>query len=287
MISNLVLSIFSLFFMFTNEKPAYNLFDKEANKSNYDQMLDECLTADVVLFGELHNNPISHWLQFELTKDIYAKKKHKLALGAEMFEADNQLIIDEYFNGYITQKKFEEEARLWNNYQTDYKPLLEFANENKLKFVATNIPRRYANTVFKQGLKKLDELSLEAKKFIAPLPIEVDLELNCYKQLVEGMQHMGANAGKNMAHAQAVKDATMAHFILQNYKKGQIFIHYNGAYHSDNFESIYWYLQKQNPDLKIVTISTVNQKKIDKLEKENKGIANFIICTPETMTGTY
>jgi len=267
------------------DKPAYKLFDKSGKTTDYETMLLACQDADIILFGELHNNPIAHWLQYELTKDLFANKGGKLVLGAEMFESDNQLIIDEYFAGFITQKKFEEEARLWPNYSTDYKPLVEFAKENNLKFVATNIPRRYANTAYKQGIETLEKLSPEAKKYIAPLPAKIDLSLNCYKQLVDGMSHMGAGAGINMANAQAIKDATMAHFILENYKKGQTFIHYNGSYHSDNYESINWYLLDQNPKLKIVTITTVSQENIEKLENIN--IANFTICVPETMTGTY
>jgi len=106
-------------------------------------MLKEAADADIVLFGELHDNPISHWLQLELTKDLYDLKKDKLVLGAEMFESDNQVILDEYLSGKILQSSFESEARLWSNYKTDYKPLVEFARINKLKFVASNIPRRY------------------------------------------------------------------------------------------------------------------------------------------------
>ena len=47
----------------------------------------------MVLFGELHNNPISHWLQLELTEDLHAARGADLVLGAEMFEADNQLLL--------------------------------------------------------------------------------------------------------------------------------------------------------------------------------------------------
>ena len=65
-----------------------------------------------------------------------------------MFETDNQLIIDEYFSDLIKESSFESEVRLWKNYATDYKPLLNFAKQNGLKFVASNIPRRYASAGF-------------------------------------------------------------------------------------------------------------------------------------------
>ena len=79
----------------------------------------------------------------------------------------------------------------------------------------------------------------------------------------------------------------MAHFILQYHKPGSLFIHYDGAYHSEKYEGIVWYLKKQNPVLKIATITTISQKDVHHLLKENKGKADFIICVDEDMTTTY
>ena len=100
-----------------------------------------------VFFGENHNDPISHWLQFELTKSLFNKHKTNLMLGAEMIESDNQIQLNEYLRGFIREKDFEKESKLWTNYKTDYKPLVNFAKENNLHFVATNVPRRFASMV--------------------------------------------------------------------------------------------------------------------------------------------
>lgn len=269
-----------------SQKSAYKLFNENGKEIKYKNMLKACAEADIVLFGEQHNNPISHWLQLELTQDLYAKKGSDLILGAEMFETDNQLIMDEYFSGMITKEKFEEEMRLWPNYKTDYKPLLEFAKDSGLKFVATNVPRRYANVTYKLGLDTLVYLSDEAKQYIAPLPLVYDTTLNCYSSLAGGGS-MGGHGSPNLRDAQAIKDATMSHFILKNLEEGKILIHYNGAYHSDDFESLSYFLQKDRSDLKIITISTVVQADVSSLENDNDSIADFIICVPETMTNTY
>ena len=100
-------------------------------------------------------------------------------------------------------------------------------------------------------------------------------------------QEMGGHGGENLPKAQASKDATMAHFISKNRKENSLFIHYNGSYHSDNFEGINWYLKQENPTLKIVTIATVSQNDISKLEPEYFGRANFIIVIDEDVTKTY
>ena len=268
------------------DKLAYQIFNKSGEKVNYLSMLNEVQGADILLFGESHDNPISHWIQFELTKDLYIRKVDKLALGAEMFEADNQLILDEYLEGKISKKSFESEARLWPNYKTDYKPLLEFAKENQLKFIASNVPRRYASLVYKKGLKQLDSLSNRAKKYIAPLPINIDLSLKSYQSMLEMMEEVGEDPSL-FPKAQAIKDATMAHFISQNWKPGTFFLHFNGSFHSDDFEGICWYLNKFSPKAKQKTITTVSQDNIDQLEEEYIGKADFILCVPSTMTTTY
>lgn len=276
-----ILFLFSLFLQ-AQDKKAYQLYDKNGKKTTYAKLLKETQKMQVVLFGEYHNNAICHWLQLELTKDLAQIKP--LVLGAEMLETDNQNQINQYLKGEINQKQLDSTARLWPNYPTDYKPLVDFAKENKLPFIATNIPRRYASLVFKKGLEELQNLPLEEQKFIAPLPINFDLNLPGYKSMLE-MQ--GGKAGDKMPKAQAIKDATMANSIIKNLQPNSVFIHYNGSYHSDNFEGINWYLKQYNSNIQIITIATVEQKDITKLEKENFNKANFILVIDEDVTKTY
>lgn len=268
--------------------PAYMFFNAEGKRTNFKNLVKEASEADVVLFGEQHNNPIVHWLQLELTKELFDKKQNDLVLGAEMFESDDQLLLDEYLSGKIAAKNFEAEAKIWKNYKTDYKPLVEFAKNHGLNFIGTNIPRRYASLVHKKGFEGLDSLSTDAKELIPPLPVKYDPELKGYKSMLEEMQGMGgAHVNSNLPKAQAIKDATMAHFILKNWEKGKLFLHYNGTYHSENYEGIMWYLKQENPDLKILTISTVDQDTITDLKEEFKNVADFILCVPADMTKTY
>jgi uncharacterized iron-regulated protein len=268
---------------FIENKPAYKLYDIQGRESDYTQLLKKATEADIILFGELHDNPICHWLQLELTRDVIKIKKDNVVLGAEMFEADDQIALNEYLQGKISDKTFKDEVKLWSNYKTDYKPLLEEAKINQLNFIATNIPRRYANMVYNKGLERLDSIDTEAKKWICPLPMKYDGSLKCYKEIFESA---GGHGGENLPKSQAIKDATMAYFILKNWTKGKTFIHYNGAYHSNYHEGIEWYLKQQKGNLKILTISSTEQAGIDTLATEAIGFADYIICTPESMTKT-
>ena len=280
----LLVCIALISFSFKGEKKTHAIYTSAGKAATYEDILNAAKGADIVMFGELHDNPIDHWLQLQLTKDLYDLKKDKLVLGAEMFESDDQVVMNEYLAGKISDKTFKDECKLWTNYTTDYKPLVMFAKKNSLNFVATNIPRRYANMVYTRGLESLDSLSPEAKKFIAPLPIKYDPEVKCYKEIFESA---GGHGGQNLPKSQAVKDATMSYFLLQNWSAGKTFLHYNGSYHSDNHEGIVWYLMQANPKLKIVVIASTEQDSVDKLEKEAEGKGDYIIVTPSDLTKTH
>jgi len=288
---------------FRSDKPAYRLYTPALKSTTYAKLLRQATDADVVLFGELHNNPICHWLELQLVKDLQTEKKGNLVLGAEMFETDNQTALSDYVQGKTSPKEFSTQARLWPNFDTDYKPMVDFAREQHVPFIATNVPRPYARLVSRQGLAALDTLSGNAKRQIAPLPLTVDLTLPGYKAMMDmmsGTPHSGtasqASANPhganpdmtaNFARAQAIKDATMAYFILQNLKPGQTMLHVNGDYHSKNFEGIVWYLRQQRPDLKIVTLSSVEISDLDHPATENRNLADFVLAIPTDMTKTY
>jgi uncharacterized iron-regulated protein len=268
--------------IFARQKPAYILYNARGKKVSYKKMIKQLAKKDIVLFGELHNNAIAHWLELSVAKDL--SEKRNLIFGAEMFEADNQQALNDYLAGKITAKGLDSNARLWSNYKTDYAPIVNFAKEKKFPFIATNIPRRYASLVSKKGFEALDTLPALEKTWMAPLPMDYDAQLPGYVKMLE---MMGGHGGPNMPKAQATKDATMAYFILQYYKPGWLFIHYNGSFHSENYDGINWYLKRKQPDLKYATITTVSQKNIKELLAENKGKADYIICVDEDVTNTY
>ena len=272
---------------FQKDKPVYQIYNHKGKDIKYKNLIEEISGADIVFFGEIHNNPISHWLQVEVTKDIY-KIDSNLILGFEMFEADNQLLVDEFLSGLISEEKFEDETRLWNNYKTDYKPLISFAKEKNLKVIASNVPRRYASLVFKGGLNGLNALSEEAKSYLPPLPIDFDPELEAYKNMMNMMHSKPGDDSTRFYFpmAQAIKDATMAWFIKQNYEQGKKVIHFNGAYHSDNYQGIIWYLKKYLPGAGIKSISTQEVENVEETEGQEYK-ADFNIFVVENITKTY
>jgi uncharacterized iron-regulated protein len=285
--NKLFLVLFSLLLLSASlrdqEPPAYECYTLKGKKVSFNKAMQEAAEADVILWGELHDNPIAHWLQLRTAQHLLKQAKRPLVLGAEMFESDQQLLMDEYLQGHISEKSFENEARLWPNYKTDYKPLVNLAKENELPFICTNVPRRYASMVFKKGITSLDSLSEDSKKYLPPLPFPYDSSLNCYKSMLSMMP--GGHGGQNFPLAQAIKDASMAWQIVQAQKGGKQLLHFNGAYHSDNFESIVWYLKQYAPELNVLTISTVMQSEEDSEIDHSK--ADFTLVVPADMTRTH
>lgn len=266
-------------------KKAYTIFDAEGKEIGYETLIKKISSYNVVLLGEIHNCAIVHWLEFEIARSLFDEHGKEFAMGAEMFEADNQLIVDEYMQSVITYDRFEDEARLWPNYSTDYYPFLYFAKENSIPFVATNVPRRYANVVKNRGLQYLDSLSAEAKAYLPPLPVTFKVEEdNSMFAMMQLFSKSESNA-EYMAQAQAIKDATMAWNIAKS--KAKHFLHIQGNYHSDFKQGIVLYLAEYAPNLSVVTICNVRQDDISSLEDENKGRADYYIAVPTDMSVSY
>ena len=285
----ILMCLFQTSQLFSQHKPAYVIYTANGKKTTFEKLVESTENKELVLFGEFHDNPISHWLQLELTKEMYAEVGSNLQLGFEMFEQDQQELLSQYLLGNLTAKQFKDTMRLWPNYETDYAPIIDFAKTNKLFCVASNVQRKYASLLFKKGRKALDTLSLTIKSQMAPIDFIVDTTLSQYKEVYTMGGHMGVNMGMNMVESQAFKDATMAQFIMANpgRKEGSVHLHFNGAFHSDFHQGILWYVQQKQVNIRVLTISTVTQEDVRKLDKEHLGRADFIICVPESMTRTH
>jgi uncharacterized iron-regulated protein len=273
------------------ELKVYQIYNQKEKKVDFGKMISELSKYDVVLFGEHHNNAVNHWLQLETTKALYQKKNGQITLGAEMFERHQQEALTSYLTNKTDDKTFQSSTNLWQNYKTDYKPLVDFAKDKKLPFIATNVTRKFASYVSKNGLASLDTIADTDKKYIAKLPFEIDYDAPGYPEMIKMMgDHAGLRA-KQFVAAQALKDVTMAESILLNQKSGNLFIHYNGDYHSKSYGGIYWFLKKANPNLKIAVIEVLEAQddilSISKAKDEGYVPTEFIIVFPSASPKTF
>ena len=139
--------------------------------------------------------------------------------------------------------------------------------------------------MYQHGLTGLEELSEEAKAFLPPLPVPFDITLPGYDAM---LAMGGGHGGETLPMAQAIKDATMAHFILSNLPEGAPFVHFNGAYHSQDGEGIGWYLREGQPDLERPHDSRAHASLTClALTKAQVGRGDFLLLTHERMTRTH
>ena len=136
-----------------------------------EKIVADAAKANVLFFGEEHNDSAGHYMEKMIFQALHKQYGNDLALSLEMFEEDNQLALNDYLGGFIPEDRFSKDVRLWSNYK-DYRPMIEYAKQNKLNVIAANPPRRYVSMVSRRGMRSLDSLSADAKKFLPPLPYD-------------------------------------------------------------------------------------------------------------------
>ncbi|GAB3429359.1 ChaN family lipoprotein [Niabella aquatica] len=271
------------------ENASYKIYSVADNKEvSLTQMVSGLYNADVIFFGEEHNDSVGHMLELEIFKALHQQQKEKLSLSLEMFQTDVQLVLDEYLAGLVRETNLQKDGRLWNNYK-DYRPLVEYAKENNIPVLAANAPYRYTNRVTKNGIGSLKELSREAKQLLAPLPI--DTLTGRYYEKFAGL--MGGHEGMgNMKiyQSQNVWDATMAWKIariLKKHKKSRV-LHLNGRFHSDEKLGTYAQLQRYAPKLKLMNISCFSPENFNNPDWDQWAhLGDYIIITDPAVPKSF
>lgn len=266
----------------------FKIFDVKKQKTiAIDDIIKDMSTADVLFFGEEHNDSIGHYLEALIFKKMIQAYPNKAALTLEMFHTDVQPIINEYLNGNISEKNFIKEARAWNNYK-DYRPMIEEAKTNKLSVIGGNAAARYSNAVTKNGIDVLTTFPKESKQFIAPLPIDTATG-RYYDKFIEtlGGHSMG---GMKVYQTQNFWDATMAWSIAKFAKanKDVKIFQVNGCFHSDEKLGTLAKLKNYAPKLKILNISAFSADDFINPDWEKyKTLGDYIIITDPTIKKTF
>lgn len=273
-----------LFSMNMQAQESFRIYDTKAQKeTGVDKIVEAFTRADVLFFGEEHDDSTGHLLEEMILKEAYKQIGNNLVLSMEMFETDVQIVVDEYLAGFIKEKNLVKEARAWNNYNSDYKPLIEYAKQHNLKVVAANTPARYTGSVSRNGLQVLDKLSDDAKRFLPPLPIDTATG-KYHEKFMEVMGEHANMPGLHMFDSQNLWDATMAYSIYKTLKKNKSakVYHLNGKFHTDEKLGIASQLAKYagKRKIKMLNISCFPDESFDKPDwVKFAALGDFIIIT--------
>ncbi len=230
----------------------YRIYDARTGEAlSINNLLATLDMMETVCIGELHNDAAAHAFEADLLKStLLHNAPHKnrparpVVLSLEMFERDVQLVLDEYLRGLIAERHFLLSSRPWNNYQTDYRPLVELAREHKSAVIAANAPARYVNRVSRLGPGSLKDLPPAARAWLPPLPYNAASAAYAakFKQLMTG-PHMtvgpqsqpSPHGNAYLLDAQVLRDATMAYTITERLKQHPtaLVFHVGGSFHSE------------------------------------------------------
>jgi uncharacterized iron-regulated protein len=238
---------------------------------SFAQMADAAARADVVFFGEQHDDDESHRAEFALLSAI-GERRRTVVLSLEMFERDVQPLVDAYLAGRMSEAEFRAQSRPWPNYEADYRPLVELAKARGWPVIAANVPRRLASAVSRRGLAAIDSLPSIDRGFVAgDLQCPKDKYYENFTAVMGGM-HAGTGGASSAApsgarpmvdlfyESQCTKDETMAEAIVAARAKAgndAIVVHFNGAFHSDFGLGTVSRVTRRLPAARVVVVSAV------------------------------
>lgn len=282
----------------------YRIYSVRLKKEvTLNEIVKDMKNYDVLFFGEEHNDSVTHYLEQTLFALMYTKYESDLALSLEMFDRDVQPVMNEYLTGLIKEKHFIKDARAWSNYR-DYKPMVDFAKNNKLEVICANAPARYANLAGRKGQKALLRLPDESREFMAPLPYDTasgkyylklttlpDHAAGTLTDTAKAKTPAGQSMGTfNLVAAQSLWDATMAFSISKYLKKnkGKKVMQVNGKFHSDEGFAAATQLTKYSPKANSIIVSAGSDESFPNIKWDDfTKLGDFIIITDPKVPKTY
>lgn len=134
------------------------------------ELLDRLAGHDAVFVGETHLDDTTHRVEQAVLEGLLARRGGRVVLSLEMFERDEQAVLDRYLAGAIDEREFLASARPWGNYASDYRPLVEMAKAHGIPVVAANAPSALSRRVSSGGGAALAQLAPEER---ALFPAEI------------------------------------------------------------------------------------------------------------------
>jgi uncharacterized iron-regulated protein len=268
------------------------VFDSDRKRfTDFEAMLADLARADVVFVGEQHDDPNTHRLEQAVLQGLM-RRRGELTVSLEMFERDAQKALSAYLNGELSEEEFLKVSRPWPRYATDYRPLVEFARGHRWPVIASNVPRRLAALVAKEGMGALDTLTPEDRAFVAS---QIQCPDDDYRdRFVESMNAHPAPGAEKLStgerralddryyFSQCLKDETMAEAIAAAHGPGHpLIVHFNGAFHSDYGHGAAARVKRRLKKARIIVVSVLPVDNLDALKpgKDDRKRADYLVYT--------
>ncbi|KHE16146.1 iron-regulated protein [Aeromonas hydrophila] len=231
----------------------YQLKAPQGEVLTLEQALARVAGADIVLVGELHTHPAVHLLQARMLAGLAADGR-PLVLSMEQFSRADQPVLDAYLAGRIGEAALIRDGNAWPNYQSDYRPLVEFAKAHHLPVIAANAPKPLVSCVGQEGPAWLDQLPASRRSQLART---LTLGDDPYRQkFMASLHHGDADSNARRFAAQTSWDDTMAESMVDYLRShpGRRIMHIAGNFHVEGGLGLASRIASRNPDLKVALV---------------------------------
>jgi uncharacterized iron-regulated protein len=234
---------------------------------NLSDLQKELKGADVVFFGELHDNTLAHQQRFMLFQKL-AAERGDVIVSMEMFERDVQTVLTQYLAGEITEKEFLAASRPWGGYSQHYRPFVEFAKQHGFHVIAANAPRPLVRKLRTEGWEAIAGSPHIARKTTAPK----DAYWERFKATMQG--HMGTDEERiySFYKSQCLWDDTMAESIADALEAAHaegrrpLVVHLVGQFHVQSGGGTKIKLLERMPELDVKVLSMTTAPNVRLLE---------------------
>ncbi|MGE4234212.1 MAG: ChaN family lipoprotein [Bacteriovoracia bacterium] len=124
-------------------------FSGSYRSSSKEELVKECLEADIILIGDYHTFARAQDAALQLTADLF-NSEQDLALGLEAFRTENQELINSFLKKEIAEKDFLSKinyGKTWGFPWEQFKKFLLFAQENNVPLLGLNV--QHENLLFR------------------------------------------------------------------------------------------------------------------------------------------
>lgn len=232
----------------------YRLYSPSGEPVSMTTLTPELQQADVILIGEWHTHAGIHRFQTDMLKHLSTSER-PIALSMEQISRDKQDVLDEYLKGQIGEQTFIQQSNAWPNYESDYRPLIEFAKRSDMPVIAANAPKKIVRCIGRQGVDYLNKLDSRERGFVAEV---INTGDSSYKdKFMASMHHGKPEQTEKQYAAQMTWDETMAESVVNYLSKhpDTLVVHVSGNFHTEEGLGTATSMLNRNPGLKIVIIT--------------------------------
>jgi uncharacterized iron-regulated protein len=179
----------------------------------FDRMVAEASKSRVIVIGETHDNQSHHDLQLKIVRTL-REGGLPLAVGLEMFRAENQELLDNWWRWGMPTEQFEALYREnWGMPWLLYRDIFLYTRQKRIPLVGLNVPREIIAKVAREGYGSLTEA--ERKKLPPGLTCTIDEEYRAFiRKTFTEHAHGSGRSFDHFCEAQMVWDTAMAIYAL-------------------------------------------------------------------------